>query len=251
MQSYSGLLRCSSYILIMVTVMRLLISGLGLNIALCGLLSPNLAIAAPTSPVTILPATSQQLELTSRSSNQGTVIQGNGVEFTVPKGFEGGAPSSAQTKMLMQETVRMFPSMSTFVEMLDRDPTAFRAIAMNTSATSNPSIVLVTRLPVSAAISLQELEAAMSKMMPGMLPAGFQLTDSRLVTIGNRQIVKLSIAGNVRGFKFKESIALLKQGDEIFQITYVFDEKKATQARPVFERMVSTFKADDTIVADK
>jgi hypothetical protein len=241
-----GFIRCRAYILIVVTVMRLLISGLGLNIALCGLLSPNLAIAAPTSPVSSL-----QLELTPTASSQVTVIQGNGVEFAVPKGFEGGAPSSTQTKTLMEETVRMFPSMSTFVEMLDRDPTAFRAIAMNTSATSNPSIVLVTRLPVPASISLTELESAMSKMMPGMLPEGFKLTDSRVVTIGNRQIVKLSIAGNVRGFKFRESIALLKEGDDIFQITYVFDEKKATQARPVFDRMVRTFKADATIVADK
>jgi hypothetical protein len=235
----------------MVTVMRLLISGLGLNIALCGLLSPNLASAAPTSPVSLLPATSQQLELTPTASNQGTLIQGNGVEFAVPKGFEGGAPSSEQTKTLMQETVRMFPTMASFVEMLDRDPTAFRAIAMNTSATSNPSIVLVTRLPVTNSISLKELESAMSKMMPGMLPQGFKLTDSRVTTIGDRQIVKLSISGNIQGFKFRESIALLKEGDEVFQITYVFDEKKATQARPVFDRMVSTFKADATIVADK
>jgi hypothetical protein len=233
----------------MVTVMRLLISGLGLNIALCGLLSPNLAIAAPTSPVAISPASSQQLGIT-QSSAQGTLIQGNGVEFVVPTGFEGGAPSNAQTKALIQETVSAFPSMASFTAILDRDPSMLRAIAMNTSATSNPSIVLVTRLPVPASITLTDLESAMSKMMPGMLPQGFTLTDSRVVTIGNRKIVKLSISGKVQNIKFRESIALIKEGDEIYQITYVFDDKKASLARPVFDRMVSTFKADSTIVAD-
>jgi hypothetical protein len=235
----------------MVTVMRILISGLGLNIALCGLLSPNLAIAAPTSPVSILPAPSQQLKLTPTPSSQGTVIQGNGVEFTVPKGFAGGAPSSTQTKAIVQETVRLFPSMSSFVEILDRDPNMLRAIAINTSATSNPSVVLVNSLPVPAATSLKEIQSMMSKMMPGVLPAGFKLADSRIVTIGDRQIVKLSITGNIQGFKFRESIALLKEGDDVFQITYVFDEKKATQARPVFDRMVRTFKADPSITTSE
>jgi hypothetical protein len=230
--------------------MRFLISGLGLNIALCGLLSPNLAVAAPTPPVAILPASSQQLALTP-TSQQGTVIQGNGVEFSLPTGFEGGAPTSTQTKTIVQETVKMFPSMASFVEMLDRDPSMFRAIAMNTSATSNPSIVLVTRLPVPANISLADLQDAMSKMMPAMLPSGFKLTDSRMVTIGDRQVVKLGIAGKMQGVKFRESIALLKEGNDVFQITYVFDEKKASLARPVFDRMVSTFKADPAVAVSR
>jgi hypothetical protein len=252
MQSHSGFISYCARLLILVTLMRFLISGLGLNIALCGLLLPNLAMAAPTSPVAILPAPSQQLELTPTSIEEGTVIQGNGVEFTVPNGFEGGAPSDTQTKTLIQETVKMFPSMGSFVEMLERDPGAFRAIAMNTSeSNANPSIVLITRLPVPADISLTYLQETMAKMMPAMLPTGFKLTDSRVVNIGDRQIVKLAISGNIQGAKFKESIALLKQGDEIFQITYVFDDKNARQARPVFDRMVRTFKADATVATGR
>jgi hypothetical protein len=137
----------------------------------------------------------------------------------------------------------MFPSLASFVQGLDRDPTVFRAIAMNAATTSNPSIVMVTRLPFPATVSLTYLRDTMSKLMPTMLPAELKLVDSRVVNVGSRQIVKLTISGNLQGAKFRESIGLFKEGNDIYQVTYVFGNQHLGQASSIFEQMIRTFKA--------
>jgi hypothetical protein len=240
--------------------MRYILSAIGLNIVLCGLISPNFsAVAAPIAStasvgggkVSMLEPTAARQkdrlpisDLTaSQKSTQGTTIQGNGVEFTAPAGFKGGSPTSAQTQAIVGETARLFPSLASLVQGLQSNPNFFRAIAMNTDTSeATPSIVLITRLPVAGSISLKTLQETMSQSMPAILPPEFKLVDSRVVTIGDRQIVRLSIDGNIQGAKFKESIGLLKAGDEIYQITYVFSPDNAKQSRSIFEQMVRTFK---------
>jgi hypothetical protein len=142
----------------------------------------------------------------------------------------------------------MFPSMASFVQIFDQDPTLFRAIAIETvKSKENPSLILVTRLPLSVGISLKDLQVAMSKSLPTILPPEFKLVDSRVVNVGSRQIVRLTLDVNIQGFNFKESIGLLKEGNEVFQVTYVFDNNDTAKASTIFEGMIRTFKTTPLI----
>jgi hypothetical protein len=214
---------------------RFLYTGIGFYIAFQGLTT---AVAAPPS----LPPTPQKPS--SLALLQGkTVIQGNGVEFTVPSGFEGGVPSDAQTKAITTEATKMFPSMAAFGNLLESDPNILRAIAINTARGDNPEIVLISRLPVPATVSLNEIEQMMSKMLPSMLPPEFKLVNSKITNLGSRSIVLLTVDANVRGSKFRESIGLFREGDEIFQVTYVYASANSRQAMPIFRQMIGSFKA--------
>ncbi|WP_310427341.1 DcrB-related protein [Chamaesiphon sp. VAR_48_metabat_135_sub] len=227
--------------------MRFIHSGISFTIALCGLSANNLtAIAAPSPAALQIQAPSSSLVMLQESKNptsEKTVIEGNGVGFTVPAGFKGGLPSSADTKAITSEAAKMFPSMASMMQAFDNDPGFFRAIAINTAKEGNPDLVLVTRLPIPANVPLSYIQEMMTKLMPSMLPPQFKLVSTKTVTIGSRQIVQLTVDANIQGSKIKESIGLFKQGDEVFQVTYVYAQENSQQAIPIFEQIINTFQA--------
>lgn len=218
--------------------MRFLYSGI-VNIALLGLSTLNLsAIAATPAAVTSAP-TIDRVALYDSSRT----IKGNGVEFKLPAGFKGGSPSSAQTRATIAQTAKMFPSMASIMQVFESDPSIVRAIATSTDSQQVPSMVLVTRLPIPASVSLAEIQEMMAKVIPSMLPPEFNLVDNQILNVGSRQIVRLSLDVNIQGIQLKESIGLFKTGNQIFQVTYVYDNESSPQAMPVFEQIINTFKA--------
>jgi hypothetical protein len=228
-----------------VSIVRFLYSSLGFNTILCGLSLSGLAAIAAPSP---LPPTIQapaSLTLRQGDGSNQTIIQGTGVEFAVPSGFQGGPPSGFDTKTITTEAAKMFPSMASFIKLLDTDPTFLRAVAVNTTK-KDPEIVLITRLPVPASVPLTEIHDTMAKMLPAVLPPEFKLVEHKLDRLGTRQIVRLTVAAQVQGSKFKESIGLFREGNEVYQVTYVYADENVRQALPVFEQIVTTFKAVPT-----
>lgn len=228
--------------------MRFLHSGISFTIALCGLNAIDLtAIAAPAPAAALVQAPSSHLSLLQerkdREPTSGTIIEGNGVEFTVPTGFIGGLPSSTDTKAITSEAAKMFPSLASMMQAFDSDPGFFRAIAINTSKRGNPDLVLVTRLPIPANVPLSYIQEMMAKLMPSMLPPQFKLVNTKTVNVGSRQIVQLTVDANINGSKIKESIGLFKQGDEVFQVTYVYANENSQLAVPIFEQIINTFQA--------
>jgi hypothetical protein len=229
--------------------MRLLYSGIGFTMAVCGLNPIDLtAIAAPAPMTPLVQAPRSNLaNLEERKDREPTtdrtVIEGNGVEFTVPAGFKGGLPSSTDTKAITSEAAKMFPSLASMMQSFDNDPGFFRAIAINTGKKGNPDLVLVTRLPIPANVPLEYIQEMMAKLMPSMLPPQFKLVNTKTVNVGSRQIVQLTVDANINGSKIKESIGLLKQGDEVFQVTYVYANENSQQAVPIFEQIINTFQA--------
>uniref|UniRef100_UPI00286E39C6 hypothetical protein n=1 Tax=Chamaesiphon sp. VAR_69_metabat_338 TaxID=2964704 RepID=UPI00286E39C6 len=215
--------------------MRFLYSGIGFNLALLGLSATNLTAIA--SPATLPQRVPQQLALLqdSGSNRELTVIKGNGVEFTVPAGFKGGKPSSEETKAIISAATKLSPSMASFAKLVDNDPAFIRAMAFNTTTPERPEIVLITRLPIPATTPMSELEEMMAKVLPSMLPESFKLVEHKLDKIGAREIVRLTVTANVQGANFKESIGLFREGNEVFQVTYVYDGASQRQAQPTFE----------------
>jgi hypothetical protein len=224
--------------------MRFLSLGISFNVALCGLGFNNLAANATPqlSPVPQAQSSSHRLTLLQEAapSNQ-TVIKGNGVEFTVPVGFQGGSPSNAQVRKITTESAKAFPSMAPFIKFLESDPTIVRALAINTN--SNAEIAIVSRLPIPANLSLDEIESIMAKAFPTILPPEFKLSDHKVETVGSRQIVKLLVDADVQGLKLQELVGLFREGNETFQVTYAYSEENAAQAIPVFNQIINSFKA--------
>jgi hypothetical protein len=217
--------------------------GIGLNIALCGLTVTNLAAVAEQPPVYTAQAPSYSLTIPGMSG--GKVIRGTGVEFTVPSSFSGGVPASADTKAMTTAAKKLYPSMSSVVNALEADPTFLRAMAIST-AKQDPQLVLINQLPVSGTVGLEEVHEMMSKMLPSVLPTGFKLVEHKIDTVGSRQIVRLTVDVELQGTKFTESIGMFKEGNEIFQVTYVHSGENMRQARPVFDRIITSFKAIPT-----
>ncbi len=241
--------------------MRFLYSGIGFNLALIGLSATNLtAIASPAtlplvgvgvasasaeaSPLENRVPTHPQLALVQSGSSTKnlTVIKGNGVEFTVPSGFKGGQPTSAETKAIISAAAELSPTMASFAKLVDGDPAFIRAMALNTTKPERPEVVLITRLPIPATVPMSELEEMMAKMLPSMLPESFKLVEHKLDRVGARQIVRLTVNAEVQGATLKESIGLFREGNEVFQVTYVYSGVSEQQAQPTFAQIINTFK---------
>ncbi|WP_309733859.1 hypothetical protein [Chamaesiphon sp. OTE_75_metabat_556] len=235
--------------------MRFLYSGIGFNLALVGLSATNLtAIASPATLPLVgvgeasplenqVPSHHLTLRQDSRSTSNLTVIKGNGVEFTVPAGFKGGRPTSEETKAIIAAATELSPTMASFAKLVDSDPAFIRAMAFNTTKPDLPEVVLITRLPIPATVTMSELEATMAKVLPSMLPESFKLVEHKLEQVGARQIVRLTVTADIQGATLKESIGLFREGNEVFQVTYVYSGASARQAQPTFEQIINTFKA--------
>lgn len=219
--------------------MRFISAVMGFNIALLGLNASNM-----TAIATIAPSTSvAKIDRLAIAKSKQTIIKGNGVEFTVPAGFKGGSPSSSFVKEMIAATAKVMPSMLPFVQTLDSDPSILSAIAIDTSSSQDPSLILVNRLPVPANISLAELRDAMSKMMPSVLPPEFKLVDNRITKIKSRQIVQMKVEIDFQGGRIEELVGLFKEGDDVFQLTYVHGDRNSRQANLVLQQAIDTFKA--------
>jgi hypothetical protein len=216
--------------------------GLGLTMGCFALNLTQMAIAATPAPAPVTQAPiSDRLAIYDTTY---TTIRGNGVEFKLPTGFKGGSPSSTQTQAVLNETAKLFPSMASSLEIFYSNPEVIRAIATDTDARqTSASMVLVTCLPIPASVSLAEIQEAMVKVIPSALPPEFKLVDNQVIQIGSRQIVRLDIDATIQGIKIKESIGFFKAGGKIFQVTYVYGNENADRAMPIFEQMISTFKA--------
>jgi len=115
---------------------RFLYAGIGVNIALLGLSNVNLSAIAAT-----LPAASVRVPTIDRMALYDSThpIRGNGVEFKLPAGFKGGSPSNAQTRAMMAQTAKMFPSMASLMQVFESDPSIIRAIATSTDSQQVPT----------------------------------------------------------------------------------------------------------------
>jgi hypothetical protein len=221
---------------------RLLHSGIGFNLALLGLsatVNPAAIAATPTADST---ANTPSLSWVATQKSDRTTIKGNGIEITLPAGFQGGSPSSAETKAIISAASKKFPSMASFMKVLESDPDTLRAIATNTSS-GNPSVVLVSRLPLPAGTTLEQIQAAMKQSIASMLPPEFKVIDNRIITIGGRKVVKISIDADIDGVTIKEAVGLFRDGKNVFQVTYVYPSGNAKQAIAGFNNAIVSFKS--------
>jgi hypothetical protein len=82
----------------------------------------------------------------------------------------------------------------------------------------------------------------MSESMSSVLPPEFKLVDNKIVKVGSRQIVQMKVDINIKGTKIQELVGLFREGNEVFQVTYVYANKSPRQANLVFQQAINTFK---------
>jgi hypothetical protein len=221
--------------------MRFFSAVMGFNIVLFSLSVGNLAGVATSVPVVPNTQMTGINRLAIHKSKQ-TVIKGTGMEFILPTGFKGGAASGDLVKTMIDAVASEIPSMLPFMAALEKDPSIFRAFAIDMDSRQNPSLFLVNSLPVPANMSLEELRSGMSESMSSVLPPEFKLVDNKIVKVGSRQIVQMKVDINIKGTKIQELVGLFREGNEVFQVTYVYANKSPRQANLVFQQAINTFK---------
>jgi hypothetical protein len=221
--------------------MRFFSALTGFNIVLFSLNVGNLATVATSVPVA--PNTQMTgIDRLAIHKSQQTVIKGTGMEFILPTGFKGGATSGGFAKTMIDAVASEMPSMLPFMAALEKDPSMFKAFAIDVNSNQNPSLFLVNSLPLPANMSLEELRAGMSEGMSSILPPEFKLIDSKIVKVGSRQIVQMRVDINIKGTQIRELVGLFREGNEVFQVTYVYANKSPRQANVVFQQAIDTFK---------
>jgi hypothetical protein len=222
--------------------MRFFSALMGFNIVLFSLNVGNLTAVATSVPVAPNTQMTGIDRLAIHKSKQ-AVIKGNGMEFILPAGFKGGAASSDLVKTMIDAVASEIPSMLPFMAALEKDPSIFRAFAIDINSKRDPSLFLVNSLPVPANMSLEELRSGMSEGMSSALPPEIKLVNSKIVKVGSRQIVQMRVDANIKGTRIQELVGLFREGNEVFQVTYVYANKSPQQANLIFQQAIGTFKA--------
>jgi hypothetical protein len=225
--------------------------GAGAVLGAPSITPPVSAFETPTGHLRLAPASAKLASSAPVTSEN--IVQGNGVQLALPTGFSGGDPSQSQTKILLKETARQFPNLAPFVQMIERNPSMLRLIASNAgsqpSAPTAAQVVLVTRLPVPAGVSIADIHSKMVEAFPTLLPKSFQLVDHQVTTVADRQVARFTIDANLQGTSLREIMGIFKQGEAVYQVVYVVPKDADPQTLSNFEQMIRTFKASDSVKA--
>jgi hypothetical protein len=222
--------------------------GAGVVLGTSAVTPPVNAFETPTSNRWLAPVSAKLAS--SAPVNSENIIQGNGVQMSLPNGFSGGDPTQSQTKILLKETARQFPNLAPFMKMIELDPSILRLIAFHEGspapAPTAAQVVIVARLSIPAGVSITDIHEKMVKAFPTLLPTSFQLVDHQVTRVADRQVARFTIDADIQGTSLREVLGIFKQGEAVYQVVYVVPKNAAPQTLSSFEQMIRTFKASDS-----
>jgi hypothetical protein len=245
----SELFCCYSSTLEEVSIVRFWLCGIGFNLLLLALSANLLAAATPFKSTqidrgSVSKAIAQQPQSTPPPLTNSQTVTGIGVEFLLPSRFKAGSPADRQLQTIVTDSAKQSPITASFLTIFESsDDMQARAIAIDNSSRDNLEILLVNSPSMPVNLSLEDMQANFAKASPSK---EFTPFDTKIVTIGSRQLLQIQGNLNLSGSQAKVFMGFLKEGDKTFQITYVYGTQNTRQAQPVFEQIVRTFKVIST-----
>ena len=163
------------------------------------------------------------------------------IEVSLPGSYEGGDPSNQSVQALIGMIRNMGPQYEETVRMLEQNPSLLLFLALDTNLSSAgflTNLTIVTErgalyLPISAILEMLTREVGSINRV---------VLEKKEITLppyeAGRMILQATdLPGDVR-----QVVYILKDGDNLWALTYSTSAAELDQRMPEFERSVGTFK---------
>jgi hypothetical protein len=208
-----------------------------ITLVACGNKSTPMTTPTPTPTPSASPTATSQPTATPLTGWK--KFTGDGVELWLPDTFEGGNLSSADFKTMMDNAKMLFPSMNQTFQMMEQNPSILAFFAFDTHINHNGSLTEVT-------IAKEEVPSAMSidtymNAAKGQFPQGMNLTDTRVISLGDRQVGQMTVEMTVLGKQVNELFCIFKENNTMWDVVFATGASEFAERLPDFNRSASTF----------
>lgn len=207
---------------------------LGIALASCILLACSL-----TNLVSGIISPGAEIQPTSTPIPGWNKFEGNGIEIWLPGSFLGG-DLSQDLDVILANLRNLGPDFAGIVQLIEANPEMFLIFA--TDSEVGPSGVLTNvNVTTEQVLSSLELDTYLD-LATGQFPPQFQVTDRKIVSLGEYQAGRLEIEFQVGGIAGKELLYVIKDGTSIWNITYATGAAEFAGRLRDFELSALTFR---------
>jgi len=165
-------------------------------------------------------------------------FEGRGVELWLPESFEGGNLEE-DFDLIVEKLKGLGPDFEQLSQTLDQNRSVFAFWAFDSVVGEHGSLTSanITSERVLSAITIDMyLDAAV-----GQFPAGFTVAERGIVPIGDRDAGRLVVDFTVSGISGKEVLYAIKDGNNMWVISYGTGTDEFEGRLAVFEQSANTF----------
>lgn len=204
------------------------------------LLLPSLVIGCKQ------PQTSQQ---TSRPfvGTQTTIpgwkkFEGRGAQLQLPESYNGG-DLSQNLDVVVQKLESLGPYYQQVAQSLKQNSSVFALWAFDSKASKSGflSNAAILTEPVGSTVTTDTYLDVLTKQ----LPSEFRVVERKQVTLDRYQGVQIVTEATISGVTAKQIIYTIKQGSNIWAVTFTTSAEEFEERLPSFQQSINTFSVSD------
>jgi len=208
-------------------------------LVLC-LLLPSLVIGCKQ------PQTSQQTS-SPFARTQTTIpgwkkFEGRGAQLQLPESYNGG-DLTQNLDVVVQKLESLGPYYQHVAQSIKQNPSVFALWAYDSKATKSGflSNAAILTEPVGSTVTTDTYLDLLTKQ----LPSEFRVVERKQVTLDRYPAVLIVTEATISGVTAKQIIYTIKQGSNMWAVTFTTTAEEFEQRLPSFQQSVNTFSVSD------
>lgn len=164
------------------------------------------------------------------------VVPGNGVELSLPAGYDGGDPVARAQELA--DLVSTVPEYADIAEAVRQNPAAYRLLAMDGST---GSILAVTVKDVPPDMPMSDYVDLWIQAVLELAP-GSSLVDKGVVQFRNDDAGRVILEFNVQGSSSWQLCYIVRRESQIWTFNFGAVKEDFYQLQPIFEQSLQTLR---------
>ncbi|MFM7450756.1 MAG: hypothetical protein ACKO24_19410 [Leptolyngbyaceae cyanobacterium] len=175
------------------------------------------------------------------SQTRWKAFQGQDIQLSLPANFQGGSPTDAQSKTMIESIKSLGNPFATIGQMVEKNPAIFALVAVDPQPNASGG---VTNVLVSAGQQLPDMTLKRYvDALAQFLPAPIKVLDHSMIRLQGRPAGRLVTEAIVGEKAIKQTIYIVQQADQIWTVAYSTDKEDYPRLSLMFERSIQTFRA--------
>lgn len=174
------------------------------------------------------------------SQTRWKAFEGQGIQLSLPANFQGGSPTDAQSKTMIEGIKSLGDKFVAIGQMVEKNPAIFALVAVDPKPNASGGVtnVLVSAGQQLPDITLKRYVDALAQF----LPAPIKVINHSMIRLQGRPAGRLVTEAIVEDKAIKQTIYIVQQGNQIWTVAYSTDKQDYPRLSLIFERSIQTFR---------
>ena len=169
-------------------------------------------------------------------------FEGRGAQLQLPESYNGG-DLSQYLDVVVQKLESLGPYYQQLAQSLKQNPSAFALWAFDSKVSKSgvlSNVALATE-PVGSTVTTDTYLDLLTKQ----LPSEYRVVERKQVRLDRYQAVQIVTEATISGVTAKQIIYTIKQGSNIWAVTFTTSAEEFEERLPSFQQSINTFSVSD------